>query len=187
MTLLSTTVNVPYFGEGMETTLRCEACGFRHADFMILTQKDPIRLTFAANGEESLRVRVIRSNSGTIRIPELGFAAEPTPLSESFVSNVEGVLERARDVLHTAMEFHGEDPQKRSLLNEYLAKLDLFINGRAPFTLIIDDPFGNSAIVDEDVERRPLTEEEIAELKTGTIMIDAADLAADDAAEEPTS
>ena len=177
MTLLSTTVNVPYFGDALETTLRCEACGFRHADFMILSQKEPMRLTYAAMGEEALQTRVIRSNSGTIRIPELGFTAEPTPLSESYVSNVEGVLDRAKDILLTAMEFHGEDPEKKALLEEYLARLAEFMVGRAPFTLVIDDPFGNSAIVHEDVVRQPLSPEEAAALKSGTIILDAAELA----------
>lgn len=176
LALLTTTVNVPYFGDGLETTLRCGACGFRHADFMILGQKDPVRLTFRAADEAALSVRVIRANSGTIRIPELGFVAEPTQLSESFVSNVEGVLERAKEVLLTALGWHREDAQRRALLEVYLQRLDDFANARAPFTLIIDDPLGNSAIVSEAVERRPLAPEEIAALKTGTVFLDAEDL-----------
>jgi zinc finger protein len=177
VTMLSTTVDIPYFGEGLETTLRCANCGFRHADFMILTQKDPLRLTFRCATPEDLSVRVIRSNSGTIRIPELGFLAEPTPLSESYVSNVEGVLDRAKDVLLTALDFHGEDPAKRALLHDYLARYEEFVNARAPFTLVIDDPYGNSAIVSEAVERRALTEDEVAELKTGMMVLDKDDLA----------
>ena len=184
MSLLSTTVNVPYFGEALETTLRCGACGFRHADFMILQQKDPVRLELRAEDESALRVRVIRSNSGTIRIPEIGFLAEPTPLSESYVSNVEGVLERAGDILRTAMSFHGENPEKRTLLDTYLATLDAMLQGKAPFTLIIDDPLGNSAIVHETVARRPLTDEEVATLKTGTIFLDKEDI---EALREPAS
>lgn len=175
--LLSVTVNVPYFGDGLETTLRCDACGFRHADFMILTQKDPLRLTYHAKDEAALSTRVIRSNSGTIRIPEIGFLAEPTPLSESYVSNVEGVLERARDILLTAMEFHKEDPAKKALLDDYLGRLDRFMAGREAFTLIIDDPWGNSAIVHEDVEKRPLSADEVAQLKTGTIVFDKDEMA----------
>ena len=176
LNMLSTTVNLPHFGDAMESTLRCTACGFRHADFMILGQKDPLRLEFRSEGEEGLQTRVIRSNSGTIRIPELGFLAEPTPLSESFVSNVEGVLERAKDVLLTAVEFFGEDPEKRALLAEYLERYEELVNGRMPFTLVIDDPFGNSAIVSDKVERRPLTEDEVAHLKTGMIILDKDDV-----------
>jgi len=175
VTLLSTPIEVPYFGEALETMLRCSACGFRHADFMILGQKEPVSLAFTTRDESDLSVRVIRSNSGTIRIPELGFVAEPTPLSESFVSNIEGVLDRARDVLLTALEFHGNDPQKRELLDGYLARYEDYRTARAPFTLVIDDPYGNSAIVSERVERRPLTEDEVASLQTGMIILDKED------------
>ena len=176
LTVLSTTVNIPHFGDGMESTLQCSGCGFRHADFMILGQKDPLRLEFRSEGEQDLQVRVIRSNSGTIRIPELGFLAEPTPLSESYVSNVEGVLTRAKDILLTAVEFFGEEPDKRALLQHYLETYEALVNGRQPFTLVIDDPFGNSAIVSEKVERRALTEDEVAHLKTGMIILDREDL-----------
>jgi zinc finger protein len=176
VTLVSTAVDVPYFGEGLETTLRCSKCGFRHADFMILSQRDPLHLELRASTEEDLSVRVIRSNSGTIRIPELGFLAEPTPLSESFVSNVEGVLDRAKDVLLTALQLHGEDDAKRALLRDYLRRYESFVAGKAPFTLIIDDPYGNSAIVSESVQRRRLTDEEVAQLRTGMTLLDKDDL-----------
>jgi len=172
LTLLSTQVNIPYFGDALESTLRCEACGFRHADFMILGEKEPVRLTLRAKDESALRVRVIRSNSGTIRIPEIGFTAEPSHLSESYVSNVEGVLERAKDILLTAHDWHKEDPEKVLLLRQYFETYERMVTGQQPFTLIIDDPFGNSAIVSDDVERRPLTEAEVAELKTGLTVVD---------------
>jgi zinc finger protein len=38
---------------------------------------------------------------------------------------------------------------------------------------MIEDPLGNSAIVSEKAVRSPLTDEEIADLKTGTIILDA--------------
>lgn len=172
LTLLSTQLTVPYFGDAIESTLRCEACGFRHADFMILGQKKPVRLALHVSEEAGLSVRVIRSNSGTIRIPEIGFTAEPSQLSESYVSNVEGVLERAKDILLTALDWHQDDAQRVSLLKHYLETYDRMIRSEQPFTLIIDDPFGNSAIVSEAVERRPLTEDEIAHLKSGMTVID---------------
>lgn len=176
LSLLTTSVNVAYFGDAIESTLQCSGCGFRHADFMILGQHDPIRITYHAKDESALRVRVIRSNSGTVRIPELGFTAEPSPLSESYVSNVEGVLERAKNILLTALDWHKEDPEKVALLHQYLANYDLMVQGAMPFSIIIDDPFGNSAIVSEEIEKRPLTEEETAFLKTGMTIVDLVDL-----------
>ena len=175
VTMMTQTVNVPYFGDALETTLRCNLCGFRHADFMILGQKEPTRLTLKADGPDDLSIRVIRAPSGTIRIPELGFLAEPTPLSESFVSNVEGVLDRAKDVLLTALEFHGDEPAKVELLEHYLATYERCISGQQPFQIVIDDPFGNSAILSDKVERRALSKEEAEALKTGMVILDAAD------------
>lgn len=176
VTLLTTTLTVPYFGDAIESLMRCTVCGFKHADFMILSQREPLRLELRAESSDDLNIRVIRSNSGTIRIPELGFTAEPSALSESYVSNVEGVLDRAKDILLTALDWNKEDPQKVELLKHYLATYDACVTGRAPFTLIIDDPHGNSAIVAEKVERRRLTDEEVAHLKTGLIVLDVSDI-----------
>ena len=172
LTILSSQMTVPYFGDALESTLRCDACGFRHADFMILGQKEPARLTYVAKDVGALSVRVIRSNSGTIRIPELGFTAEPSQLSESYVSNVEGVLDRAKSILLTALDWHKDDPQKVELLRHYLETYDRMVRSEQPFTLIIDDPYGNSAIVSEEVVKRALSEEEIAHLKTGMTVVD---------------
>lgn len=187
VSMINTPIDIPYFGEALETLMRCRSCGFKHADFMIMAQKDPLSLTYVGQGEEALQVRVIRSNSGTIRIPELGFLAEPTPLSESFVSNIEGVLDRAKDILLTAMNWYGDDVEKRALLEQYLARHQDMLHGREPITLVIDDPYGNSAIVHESVQRRTLTEEEIATLKTGMIVLDKSDLEGGEGEDAPTS
>ena len=49
-----------------------------------------------------LDARVIRSSSGTLRIPELGVDIEPGFASESYISNVEGVLDRVEGVVEFA-------------------------------------------------------------------------------------
>jgi C4-type Zn-finger protein len=41
--------------------------------------------------------------------------------------------------------------------------------------VILDDPFGNSAILADDAVTRPLTEEEVAALETGTVIFDKED------------
>lgn len=185
VTLVTTQVNVPYFGDALESTMRCGACGFRHADFMILGTKEPVRLTFHAKDETALSVRVIRSNSGTIRLPEIGFTAEPSALSESYVSNVEGVLDRAKNILLTALDWNKDEPAKVALLHQYLEAYDRMVRGQQPFTLIIDDPFGNSAIVSEEVIKRPLSEDEIAVLKTGMTVVDLTQGEADPTSDAP--
>lgn len=162
---------VAYFGECLETVLLCSACGFRHTDFLILNEKEPTRLAFHVRSTEDLSVRVVRANSATIRVPEVGFLAEPTPRSEAFVSNVQGILDRIRDVLLTARSIYHDDETSVRVVDEKLEVLAAIEAGERPATLILDDPFGNSAIVSERTERRKLTEEEVAELETGTIIL----------------
>lgn len=167
---------VAYFGECLETILLCSACGFRHVDFLVLAQKDPTRHTFAIRGVDDLAVRVVRSNSGTIRVPELGFTAEPTSRSEAFVSNVQGILDRVRDVLLTARTVYHDDDTSVKIVDERLEMIAEIEAGERAATLILDDPLGNSAVVSERTEVRPLTEEELADLHTGLIVFDKSEV-----------
>jgi len=169
------THDVPHFGEALETLLRCGTCGFRHVDFLIMQQKEPLRYELLVEGEADLRTRVIRSNSCTWRIPEVGFTAEPTPRSESFVSNVEGVLERAIAVFEMARRFNEDNPDAVAVADAGLAKLRGALEGREPLTLVMDDPFGNSAIVSERARKRQLTQAEVDHLETGLVILDKAD------------
>ena len=34
-------LEIPHFGQVMETTLQCPACGFKHSDILALEHKDP--------------------------------------------------------------------------------------------------------------------------------------------------
>ena len=161
--------DVPGFGKVLFIIMRCPHCGFLHRDILSLEFGEPTRYEFVVEGPEDLKVRVIRSSSATIRIPELGVLIEPGPMAEAFISNVEGVLERVERVALTMSRF-AETPEERARAAEVLAKIWEAREGRLKFTLIIDDPLGNSLIAPEDrsrVKKRRLTEEEIAELKTG--------------------
>ena len=92
------TQEIPYFGEAMIIAGVCD-CGFRHSDTILLGQKEPARYVLRVMELDDLDARVIRSSSGTIRVPELGVDIEPGHASESYVSNIEGVLDRIEDIV----------------------------------------------------------------------------------------
>ncbi|MGQ0535464.1 MAG: ZPR1 zinc finger domain-containing protein [Methanobacteriota archaeon] len=171
----SFTHEVPYFGEALETLLLCVDCGYRHVDFTILEQREPMRYALACRGRDDFGVRVIRSNTGTFQVPELGFTAEPTQLSESFVSNVEGVLERVKKAFETALAGAEDEPQAQEIRLR-LARLDRMLLGEDEFTLVLEDPLGNSMIVSDKAERRKLTDEEVRRLEDGLPVLDLKDL-----------
>lgn len=110
--------------------------------------------------------RVVRSSSGTIRIPEIGATVEPGPLAESFVSNIEGVLERIKNVTGDM------DTENSGKKKEILERIEKIRNGEEKATLIIDDPLGNSAIIGKKAKKRKLTDNELKKLKVGMTIFD---------------
>jgi len=67
----SKTENIPYFGEIMESTIYCCKCGYKHSDMICLEQKDPVKYSIWMN-KDNLNARVVRSQTATVSIPELG-------------------------------------------------------------------------------------------------------------------
>lgn len=167
------TQDIPYFGEAMIIAGVC-SCGFRHSDTILLGQKEPARYTMVVTEIEDLDARVIRSCSGTIRVPELGVDVEPGPASESYVSNIEGVLDRIRGIVEFATKSARDAGAADSTCRgeEILRNLDLALCGQFKLTVIIEDPLGNSAIASDRAVKSALTEEEIANLNTGMVVID---------------
>jgi zinc finger protein len=163
--------NIPYFGEIMYVSARCQ-CSFRFADTMILSSKEPMRYEMPVENWEDLDARVIRSTSGTIRIPEMGVIIEPGSVSESYVTNIEGVLHRVRDVLMTASRWVQGDEEKTSRSQELLCMLEEVIQGKRKITVIIEDPLGNSAIISKKAKSVKLSKEEAEKLNTGMIVFD---------------
>jgi zinc finger protein len=163
--------NIPYFGEIMYISANCQ-CGFRFADTMILSSKEPMRYELSVDSPEDLDARVIRSTSGTIRIPEMGIIVEPGTVSESYITNIEGVLQRVKSVLITASKWAQEDKEKFSKSQELLCMLEGVIEGKRKITVIIEDPLGNSAIISKKVVATRLTKEEAEKLNTGMIVFD---------------
>lgn len=165
--------DIPFFGEILLISASC-SCGFKYADTLILGQREPVRYEMRIRESEDLNARVIRSSSGTIRIPELGIDVEPGPASESYVSNIEGVLCRIQEVV--GMVSRWDEEEKRRRAEEILLELEKVKAGRRELTVILEDPLGNSAIISEKARRSSLSQEEASRLKTGAIVFGLSNL-----------
>ena len=170
LNLLTAFYDTPYAGRILITTISCK-CGFKHSDVFIGEFKDPVRFTLKVD-KNNLFAKVVRSASGTIRIPELGLAMEPGPASQGFITNVEGVLMRFEDVVEMAKRWNSDDEEKVRICEEILAKLKAVREGEDSVTLIVEDPFGNSTIISDVVFMEKLSQEEASKLKTGLTIVD---------------
>ena len=158
-------IEIPHFGNVLETTILCENCGFKHSDIISLEQNDPARYTLEIC-KYTLSTRVVRSQSATVSIPEIGVKVEPGPKSEGYVTNVEGILTRFEGAVKTALKMF-EDAESQKNAKATLAEIQELIKGNGTATLIIDDPFGQSNIVSDDVIISEIPSEELKDLKTG--------------------
>ena len=167
--IISNQLDIPYFGKVMETTMICDRCKYRKSDIIPLEVKEPKRYILKVSSEEDLNKRVVRSSTGYIRIPELGFEVKPGPASEGYISNVEGVLNRLEDALKMLIKWVDGEEKKRG--EEILRKIEDVKEGRDSITLIIEDPLGHSAIIGDGVKEEKLSEEEVKILSDGNILI----------------
>jgi len=150
------TEDIPYFSGLLIVSTHCPSCGFRYVDTQLLNHAEPSRWEFGVMSAGDLSVRVVRSMNGTITIPELGVEIAPGPACEGFVSNVEGVLDRVERVVDSVILW-AENEEEKTRAHALHEKIADAREGRFPVTLIIDDPTGNSAILDDRARIYPIT------------------------------
>ncbi len=167
------TDNIPYFGDMLETAVSCKKCGYQSSDSISLEHNDPIRYSLKIDNTK-LNTRVAKSQTATITIPDLGLKVEPGPKSQGYVSNVEGILNRFESAVVRAIKLEGADIERD--VNEKALDIIEFITkiktGEYSTLLILEDPFGNSLIDDDDADKELLTQEEVDKLQTGFTTID---------------
>ncbi len=140
------TENIPYFSELLIISALCPSCGWRFIDTQLLKNAEPSRWELPVDSPDDLNVRVIRSMTGVISIPELGIRIDPGPACEGFVSNVEGVLNRVESVLANLCSW-AETDEERDQVCLLQDRIEEVREGQLPVTLVIEDLSGNSAII----------------------------------------
>lgn len=165
-------VELPFMGTSLEIMLRCERCGYRHTDFVLTEHRAPTRYRYTITKADDMMVRVVRSSSGTIRIPELGISVEPGVASEAFVSNIEGILVRVERVLGHLLRDAEDDASRTRILDLQDVLAAMRLGTAQPATVILEDPFGNSAILAEGASHEPIPEAEAERLKVGMLVYD---------------
>jgi len=153
---------IPYFGEHTQMTMMCDSCGWKNTDFIPAEGKKPGSWTMKINTIEHMRVRVVRSSSCTVRIEEIGLEVEPGGNSSGYITNIEGVLNRFRDIvemiLRQAKRDNEENVEKCLLLLEKISEIK---KGNKEIEIVLLDPMGHSQILHDDAISRELEKEEI--------------------------
>ncbi|MBS7288533.1 MAG: ZPR1 zinc finger domain-containing protein [Candidatus Freyarchaeota archaeon] len=166
-------VDVAFFYEVLLVTVKCEKCNLKLSDVINMKFGKPVRFTLQVKDLKDLTSKVIRSATSTIRIPELNALLEPGPAAQPFITNVEGVLYRFLDAAQTLKNW-STTPQQAKKCQQAIQSIQMAIEGRMNFTIILEDPFGNGMIIPQNQEKikiEELSEEEASKLKTGSYII----------------
>ena len=103
-------------------------------------------LTVAKGDQEALSRQVVKSDNATITVPELEFEI-PAATQKGSITTVEGLLmDAASNIRLLQEERRAADPATAKLIDEFLDKLDSCTQGDTDFTVVVDDPAGNSYV-----------------------------------------
>lgn len=141
---------IPHFRKILLSAFECPHCGERNNEVQFAGELQPrgccYSLAFPAGAHKMLNRQVVKSESATIKIPELDFEIPPESQRGS-LSTVEGILMRAADELEALQEERKKvDPQTAEAIDHFLLKLRSCATGDSSFTFLLDDPAGNSFI-----------------------------------------
>lgn len=154
LTLMEQEEEIPFFGKVFIFSMRCSNCDYNKADLESNEKKDPCKYVFEINGEDDLKVRIVKSSEATVKLPRI-MTITPGPASNGYVTNIEGVLNRAKDVLERTKE-SADDKKDKITAIKLIKKINKIIFGTEKLKITIEDPSGNSAIISDKAVKSKL-------------------------------
>lgn len=163
--------SIPQFGKTLISSLSCNECGFKFNDVMSAEFHEPKAFTAKIEEPLDLRQKIIRNSSCSIKIPELGIEVEPGPVSEGYISNIEGLLDRIESAAQAAVNGFSPEEEKKEAMDA-LEMIQKAKQAKFPFTVELYDPFGNSGILGKKVHEIKLTQDQVKKLKKNVKILD---------------
>lgn len=169
--------NIPYFGDIIYLSSICN-CNFRYNDTILLSVSQPSSYELQINEKSDLNSRVIKSNTCTIIIKELEIIIEPGSVSNSYITNIEGIIRKILNTVTFMMKnIDKKDEKKLNIaINIYNILKSIIDDSNNkiinPITIILKDPLGNSKIINKKTKYSILNKEDIEKLNTGMNIID---------------
>jgi len=147
LTLMEDHREIPYFGKCYLFSMSCSSCKYHKADVETEEKHDPVKYTLDITKEEDMKIRIVKSAVGTIKIPHM-ITVEGGEQGTGYITNVEGVLARIKKAIEFARD-NEEDGEIVKKAKNQIKKLTRIMWGQEACKLIIEDPTGNSAIISE--------------------------------------
>ncbi|OWK17884.1 hypothetical protein Celaphus_00008939 [Cervus elaphus hippelaphus] len=141
---------IPFFREIIVSSFSCEHCGWNNTEIQSAgrIQDQGVRYTLTVRAQEDMDREVVKTDSATTRIPELDFEIPAFSQKGGLISRAISGLEQDQPTRRANEEAVAER------IDEFIAKLKELKQVASPFTLIIDDPSGNSFVENPHAPRK---------------------------------
>ena len=130
----------------MIMTFLCGTCGYRHSDVLSLEDHGPKRYVVNVSKPDDLKIKIARSGAASIEIPELGLRLDPGDDSQSFITNIEGILVRFEEAIRKLQSL---DPSRSSEADKHLKTIEFAREGKIHYTIIVEDPLGDTTVIED--------------------------------------
>lgn len=139
---------IPFFKEIIVSSFSCDHCSWSNTEIQSAgrIQEQGVCYTLQVRAKQDLNREVVKTDSATTRIPELDFEIPAFTQKGSF-STIEGLLDRAVAGLEQDQPVRRlTDPEVADKIDEFVQKLKKLKDVENEFTLVIEDPSGNSFV-----------------------------------------
>jgi len=142
--------SIPFFKEVVLMAFTCDYCGYKSNEVKPSGQisdkgrKTILNVTMA----EDLSRDLLKSNTAILDIPEIDLTLETGTLGSVFTT-IEGLLLKTKEALMQANPFALGDSasgEQKERFRRFFESMDRLLAGGEKFTVILDDPAGNSFI-----------------------------------------
>ncbi|XP_078537990.1 zinc finger protein ZPR1 [Lissotriton helveticus] len=139
---------IPFFKEIIVSSFKCDECGWANTEIQSAgrIQDQGVHYVLSVRTKQDLDREVVKMDSATTRIPDLDFEIPPYT-QKGALTTIEGLIMRAIAGLEQDQAARREKEQDvAAKIDEFIGKLEKLKEVDSPFTLIIDDPSGNSFV-----------------------------------------
>uniref|UniRef100_H3CDN4 Zinc finger protein ZPR1 n=1 Tax=Tetraodon nigroviridis TaxID=99883 RepID=H3CDN4_TETNG len=138
---------IPFFKEIIVSSFSCPHCQWANTEIQSAgrIQDQGVCYTLQVRTKEDLNREVVKAESAATRIPQLDFEI-PAFTQKGCLSTVEGILERAAAGLEQDQAARRAADQLAEKIQEFIRSLEGLKRVEREFTLVIEDPSGNSFV-----------------------------------------
>jgi len=141
--------NIPFFKEVVIASFFCPACGFKNSEVQFggIFEEKGVQLILEVKNSKDLNRQIVKSDYCTMKFVEIDFEIPPETQS-GIINTLEGFLNSAIDGLSLQQPIRKAlDSATYQKIENVIQKLISMRDGqKSSFTVILDDPSGNSAI-----------------------------------------